>query len=172
MMKEINWKWIDIKKIKVDGRNPNVLSKERMEALKKNITEFGWHMPIIVNQAYLIADGEQKLMAARALGLKKVPVLRKKLSEAQRRTIRLSMNKIRGIHDVLMDADEYKFLLKEGGMEELTGLIGVSEQEILNSLDKAEKDKEGEGSEGVDRLGKLLITCPGCGHKFEKKDQK
>ena len=86
-MEQTNWEWVDINLIKTDGNNPNVMNKASKEALKRNILKFGFNMPIITDMSYLIADGEQKLIVAIEMGLDKVPVLRKKLTDNQRRII-------------------------------------------------------------------------------------
>lgn len=165
-MKQDNWEWIDINLIKVDGNNPNVMDKEKKEALKRNIAKFGFNMPIITDMDYLIADGEQKLIVAKEMGLKAVPVLRKELTDIQRRIVRQSMNKIKGIHDNDLDAAEFKRILETNDMEELTNLIGSSEQEILNIIERSEKPPN--TAEDVNKLGNLLITCPKCKHQFKK----
>ncbi len=49
---------IDITLLKTDGQNPNSMSKERFNALKKNLLRYGFLVPIITNNAMMIADGE------------------------------------------------------------------------------------------------------------------
>ncbi len=81
------------------------------------------------------------------------------------------MNKLRGSHDIDLDAAEFKRILEKSDMEDLTGLIGQSEQEIMNILNSAEKDEGLPKSEGkVEQLGHLQVTCPFCKKTFEKRD--
>ncbi len=171
-MKETNWEWVDINLLKTDGVNPNSMTKQERASLRSNLEKYGWNMPIITDMDYLIADGEQKWEVAKDdMKLKKVPILRKKLSDTDRRIIRQSMNKLRGAHDPDLDADELKKILANAEMEDLTNLITSSEQEILNIINAAEKDEKGlKGAEEVDKLGKLMIKCPKCQHRFQKKD--
>ena len=76
-MKQDNWEWVDINLIKTDGENPNVMNKTQKEALKANMIKYGWNMPILTDMAYLLADGEQKLIIAKEMGWNTVPILRK-----------------------------------------------------------------------------------------------
>lgn len=138
---EKNWEWVDISLIKTDGQNPNYMSEKQKEALKRNIQKYGWNMPIIVDMDYLIADGEQKLTVAREMDLKKVPVLRKELTDTDRRIIRQSMNKISGVHSPELDADEFKRILEGTDMENFVNLTGQSEQYIMNLLSQEEKEE-------------------------------
>jgi DNA repair exonuclease SbcCD ATPase subunit len=166
-MEEVNWEWTDINLIKIDGDNPNRMSKQERDALRNNLTKYGWNMPIITDMNLLIADGEQKLAVAREIGLTRVPVLKKELSDTDRRIIRQSMNKLHGTHEEGLDIEEFKRILPEVGMEDLTGLIGVGEQEIMNLLNQIHKEEK-EGTDKVSQLYAQEVTCPKCGHKFQK----
>ena len=168
-MNEENWEWVNIELLKVDGLNPNKMTNAELEALKKNIQKFGWNMPIITNMDYLIADGEQKLQAAKELQLKKVPILRKDITETERRIIRQSMNKLRGRHDNDLDAEEFKKILADTDMQELVELTGQSEQNILNIIEREELGTTDDDTEKVSKLGKHVIECPKCKHKFERE---
>ena len=168
--KEENWEYVEIEKLKIDNNNPNQMNNTQLEALKKNIQKFGWNMPIITDMEYMIADGEQKLQAAKELQLKRVPILRKKLTNAQRLIVRQSMNKLRGKHDIDLDAAEFKRILEKTDMEEFTSLVGLGEQEVLNTLERTDREEK-EVAEEVDQLGSLTITCPKCHHVFKKKKE-
>lgn len=169
-IKEEDWEWVDPKELKVDGENPNKMTDKEKESLWSNIQRFGWNMPIITDKKLLVADGEQKLIVALEHKLPKVPILKKELSDNERRIIRQSMNKLRGSHDDLLDAAEYKRILENIGLEELTSLTAISEQEVLNLINSMDKDSQ-EIVEKVKNLGKIVITCPFCKKKFEREDQ-
>lgn len=171
MIETMNIEWTELTKLKTDQQNPNSMNAKQKEALKKNIQKFGWNMPIITDMNYLIADGEQKLIVAKELGLNKVPVLRKDLTDTERRIIRQSMNKLRGQHSLELDAAEFKKILEQINIEDFNGLTAISEQDILSTLSSLEKeDKEIIGQ--VDKLYVQEVTCPKCGFKFKKEEGK
>lgn len=159
----------ELTKIKGRENNPNQMSKDQMESLKKSINKFGELSPILLDQNNVIIDGHQRVEAYKQLGKTQIPIIRLNLEkEADKLILSQIMNKLKGRHDPLLDAVEFKNILENTDMEELISLTAISEQEILNLLEKSEKLP----SEGVDRLGQLEITCPHCGGKFKKKDSK
>jgi ParB-like chromosome segregation protein Spo0J len=166
---EQTWEWVDINLLKIDLQNPNSMSADEKKALWQNIQRFGWNMPIVTDMKYLIADGQQKLEVAKEHGLSKVPVLRKNITDVERRILRQSMNKLRGTHDEVQDAEEFKRILESVSVEEFTGLTAISEQEVINLLQQLEKDDTPETNK-VDTLYKVQVECPNCHFKFEKKD--
>jgi ParB-like chromosome segregation protein Spo0J len=62
--------FVDVDRLRVDGENPNRLSPRRLETLKKSIQRYGFVVPIITNWDLLVADGEHRLKAAKALGMR------------------------------------------------------------------------------------------------------
>ena len=124
----------DVDALKVDNSNPNVLSSRRFEALKKSIQRFGFVVPIITNRDLLVADGEHRLKAAKALGMKQVSVVRLPVDEVDRRLIRQVMNKLRGEHDLFMDAEEYYRIVCGDQRDLLKALLGETDLRIDNLL--------------------------------------
>ena len=94
---------VEIGKLKTDGNNPNRMTEVELIALKANIKKYGFIVPIITNRDLLIADGEQRLVAAKELGMEKVPVLQLDIEEVDRRTLRQVLNKLKGTHDIGLD---------------------------------------------------------------------
>jgi len=125
---------VDVGLLKVDGSNPNVLSPRRFEALKKSIQRYGFVVPIITNRDLLVADGEHRLKAAKALGMKQVSVVRLPVDEVDRRLIRQVMNKLRGEHDLFMDAEEYYRIVCGDKRDLLKALLNESDLRIDNLL--------------------------------------
>jgi ParB-like chromosome segregation protein Spo0J len=95
---------VDVDKLMVDGQNPNVQSKRQFKALKESIKRYGFVVPIITNRDLLVADGEHRLKAAKELGMKQVSVVKLPVNDVDRRLLRQVMNKIRGEHDLFLDA--------------------------------------------------------------------
>lgn len=78
-----------------DPRNARTHSKRQIEQLKASINEFGFTNPILIDTEGNIIAGHGRLMAARAMGLARVPTITLSgLSDAQKRALRLADNKI------------------------------------------------------------------------------
>ncbi|MEJ2242203.1 MAG: GNAT family N-acetyltransferase [Candidatus Bathyarchaeota archaeon] len=125
---------VNVEKLRVDGQNPNVQSKRQFKALKESIKRYGFVVPIITNKDLLVADGEHRLKAAKDLGLKKVSVISLPVNDVDRRMIRQVMNKIRGEHDLFLDAEEYYRLVSFGSRDLIKGLLNESDLRIDNLL--------------------------------------
>ena len=125
---------VDINLLKTDKCNPNKLSPRKFEALKKSIQRFGFVVPVITNKDLLVADGEHRILAAKALGLKQVTVVRLPISEVDRRLIRQVMNKLRGEHDLFLDAEEYYRIICEDQRGLLKSLLVETDLRIDNLL--------------------------------------
>ncbi len=125
---------VNVDLLNLDNSNPNKLGKRKFEALKKSIQRFGFVVPIITNKDLLVADGEHRLKAAQALGLKQVTVVRLPISEVDRRLIRQVMNKLRGEHDILLDAEEYYRIICEDQRDLLKSLLNETDLRIDNLL--------------------------------------
>jgi len=125
---------VSVDLLKIDGVNPNVLSPRHFEALKKSIQRYGFVVPIITNRDLLVADGEHRLKAAKALGMKQVRVVRLPVDEVDRRLIRQVMNKLRGEHDLFMDAEEYYRIVCGDQRDLLKALLNETDVRIDNLL--------------------------------------
>jgi hypothetical protein len=125
---------VDVDKLRVDSQNPNRQSKRQFRALKKSIKRYGFVVPIITNKDLLVADGEHRLKAAKALGMKQVSVVRLPVDEVDRRLIRQVMNKLRGEHDLFMDTEEYYLIVCGDQRDLLKALVGETYLRIDNLL--------------------------------------
>lgn len=84
---------VDVKKIKPYARNPRKNSNS-VDAVAESIKEFGFKQPIVVDRNYVIIAGHTRLLAAKKLGLKEVPVIvADDLNEEQVKAYRLADNK-------------------------------------------------------------------------------
>lgn len=125
---------VAVENLRVDGENPNRMSVRQFGALKKSIQRWGFVIPIITNKDYLVADGEHRLQAAKELGMKQVSVVRLPVDDVDRRMIRQVMNKIRGEHDLFLDAEEYFRIVSEDSRDLLKALLNESDLRINNLL--------------------------------------
>jgi len=125
---------VDVEKLRVDHENPNRMSARQFKALRKSIERWGFIVPIITNRDYLVADGEHRLRAAKDLGMKQVSVVRLPVDDVDRRLLRQVMNKIRGEHDLFLDAEEYYRIVSEDSRDLIKKLLNESDLRIDNLL--------------------------------------
>ena len=100
MAQDIEITHLPIEELKPDPANPRRITDEELESLTRSIREFGLIDPIIARrQDKVVIGGHQRLLAARKLGLKQVPVVLVDLSEEQARLLNLALNRISGTWD-------------------------------------------------------------------------
>lgn len=89
-MKIENW---ELSKIKPYKNNPRI-NKDAVKIVARSIKEFGFQQPIVVDDQGVIIVGHTRLLAAKKLKLKTVPVVvASELTENQVRAYRLADNK-------------------------------------------------------------------------------
>lgn len=134
-----------------DGDNPNRMSKAQKDALIENLKRYGFIIPIITNRDYLVADGAQRLDAARSLGMTEVPVIRLDVSDVDRRILRQVLNKLKGEHDDKLDDEEFKRLIDAGAIQDLQLLIGESDKKLVQFFASMTKPGLNDDSLDVDQ---------------------
>jgi len=126
---------VDIAKLVPNPRNPNQHSDRQIELLAKIIEHQGWRVPITVSKrSGFVVRGHGRLLAAKALGLDKVPVdYQDYASEAEEWADLIADNRIAELSQ--MDNALLKDLLEEidTGEIDLT-LTGFDEEEIKNLM--------------------------------------
>jgi len=86
---------IDLELIKPYERNPRTHPKEQVKKLAKSIEEFGFKIPILVDRNNKIIAGHGRYLAAKHLGLKKVPVIKAEdLTPEQAKAFRIADNRL------------------------------------------------------------------------------
>jgi ParB-like chromosome segregation protein Spo0J len=132
---------VDIDTLKVDNQNPNRMSEKQHKALRDSISKYGFIIPIVTNKDLLIADGEQRLIEAKALGMKQVQVVRLPVEDVDRRLLRQVLNKLRGEHDPKLDAEEFQRIINAGHEDDLTKLLALSDESIRTALKRLQEDE-------------------------------
>lgn len=75
-------------------KNAKTHPAEQVARIAKSIEEFGWQQPLVVDKDNVVIIGHGRLMAAKKLGQKQVPVVKAdSLNEEQIRALRLADNK-------------------------------------------------------------------------------
>ncbi len=91
---------IPVNDLKPDPANPRRISEQELEALTRSIRQFGLVDPVIARKEdKTVIGGHQRLLAARKVGYKTVPVVFVDLSVEQARLLNIALNKISGSFD-------------------------------------------------------------------------
>ena len=74
--------------------NNKIHDQSAVDRVANSISEFGWTYPILIDEQNIILAGHKRLLAAKKLGLKEVPVIIKEgLTAAQKKAYRIIDNK-------------------------------------------------------------------------------
>lgn len=147
----------DINRLIPYERNPR-FNEAGVDKVAASIAQFGFRQPIVVDPSMVVIVGHTRLLAAKKLGFREVPVhIATGLSAAQARAYRLADNRLHedstwdvaGLKLELADLQLEKFDLSETGFtaEELAELLGIEEP-----------DKDPNEAPPVDRL---VRSCDG-----------
>lgn len=112
------------------ARNARTHSEEQIAQVAASIREYGWTNPVLVDGANGVIAGHARLLAARKLGLKVVPVIElAHLTEAQKRAYMLADNQL--ALNAQWDTDLLRIELTD--LEALDidlGSLGFSQEEL------------------------------------------
>ncbi|MDF2674280.1 MAG: ParB/RepB/Spo0J family partition protein [Clostridiales bacterium] len=131
---------VDINYIAPNEKQPRKnFDEEKLNILSQSIKEKGVIQPILVTkdgEYYTIIAGERRWRAAKLAGLKKIPVIEKKLSAIEVMEISLIENLQREDLNPMEEAMAYKRLVDEFSLtqEEISRRVGKSRPAIANSL--------------------------------------
>lgn len=173
------------------ARNPRN-NDDVVDQMVSVIKEFGFRVPIVARSDGLVVDGHLRLKAARAIGLKEVPViLADELTDTQVKAFRILANKSASWaewDDELLRL-EFEDLNNEAFNLELTGFSEEELNDILisgedysreytdgskrnkSSDNESEKDYSSKNKEiEVDNLIHDGVECPKCKFIFEVKN--
>lgn len=134
---------------------------EAVEKVALSIKEFGFKVPIIIDEDNNIIAGHTRLKASKEIGLEEVPcIMVNDLSEEQIKAFRIADNKV-------SEFAEWDFSLLEKELEEIENInmedFGIIETN-LHSLDIDDFFQDAEEKEKEPKM----IKCPHCGEYFEE----
>lgn len=125
---------IEIEDIAENKWNPNVQSELMFQKQVESIREFGFLQPLLVRRLteenepayYEVIDGAHRLKAVKTLGWTKVKVWNfGKITDSQAKLLLLLMNKLKGSHEILKEAELLKGM--ESGQQRL---LPMTQEEI------------------------------------------
>lgn len=177
-------KTLALDKIVPYEKNPRKISKDAVAAVKKSIEQFGYNVPIIVDEKNCILTGHTRLLALKELKWEKAVVLvAEDLTPEQAREFRILDNRISEMskwdHDLLKD--ELRAVAAAGEMDawfdkdELENIMGsldeagqsaiAPSQEEIEKKEQANKDHyKGRDEEAHSRM--VEVECGHCNEKF------
>src|SRR5687768_14838277 len=91
---------VPIAELRPDPANPRRIPDAELEPLTRPIKQFGLVSPIVARRGdRVVIGGHQRLVAARKLGYKTVPVIYLDITQEQARLLNLGLNLISGTFD-------------------------------------------------------------------------
>ena len=118
--------------------NPNEVSGDKMDLLRKSIEVNGFCFPIVTiwddeSEKYVIVDGFHRFRICQPdwLDIPEVPVVVLKHDITKRMIATIQFNKARGVHQVDMDAEVIRRLSEQGlSDEEIADRLEISEDTV------------------------------------------
>jgi len=152
--------------------NPREIGSDAVDKLAAMIHEFGFRVPIIAKSDGLIVDGHLRLLAAKKLGMTKVPCLSADdMSESQIKAFRIAVNKaaefaawddeLLAVELQLLKDDDFDMDLIGFDMDELDNMLG--------DVNFSAGELEDQGK--LDELDPVWINCPHCGKEFDSRSR-
>src|SRR3989442_13253243 len=122
-----------------DPANPRKIGDAELDALTQSLREFGFLQPVIArHDDHLVVGGHQRLVAARRLGYKTVPVIFVDLGPEQSHLLNLALNRISGDWDEALLARLLADLQLAPNVD--LALSGFEDDEIKRLLRKLEAE--------------------------------
>lgn len=150
-------KYYDIKDLKPYKKNPRV-NHESIRLVAESIKQFGFKVPIVVDDNNEIITGHTRLEASKLLNITKVPVIvANDLTDEQVKAFRLADNKVAELSKWDYDKlnEELKKLTKRE--MELLGFINDDDEIDWDSIDDLSDDLYEEPEHEK-------LECPYCNH--------
>lgn len=134
---------LDINNLMPYARNSRTHSEEQVLQIASSIKEFGFNNPVLIDQDGGIIAGHGRVLAARKIGLEKVPTIKlAHLTETQKRAYIIADNKIAlnaGWDDEMLKLEIEELNLADFDID----LVGFSEEELAELLDDSEEERPG-----------------------------
>ena len=152
-----------IDELKEYSNNPRRVPDEAVKAVANSIREFGFRVPVIVDKDRVIVAGHTRVMAARELGLEKVPcIVADDLTPEQVKAFRLADNKTAELtgwdfEKLDLELEELSIDMSSFGFE-----IAGEEADTGAFFTEAETVEPPEKT-----VTPQVITCPECGAVIE-----
>jgi hypothetical protein len=144
----------------LDPRNPRQHSQRQVDQIADSIREFGFIMPIVIDDTSQVVIGHGRVLAAKKLGMPRIPVVEiRHLSKGQLKALRIADNRLaQHAHWDERLLGENFLELKELDIEFDLSITGFSLPEIDLTLQKLDEGK----IEGPNDEDDALTGVPVC----------
>jgi len=157
--------WVDIKSLKPWDRNPRK-NQAAVAPVAASMKRFGFGAPILARRADgEIIAGHTRILAAESLGLTRVPVRYLDLDPADAHLLAIADNKLN--EKAEWDDALVAQVLSEYGLED-AALAGFDSAELDKMAAKIPDFLPGTEDEQGDLDSIKPISCPNCGHEFQR----
>lgn len=170
-------KIVKIENVKPNPANPNTHPEEQIKNLAQNIKSIGWRYPITIsNQSGMIVKGHGRLMAAKCLGVKEVPVeYQNYSSEEEEMADLLFDNRIQELSEIdrktllncfeNYDTGNIPFELSGYTEEEYRDLASAFDEYEPKKKEESEETTEVQQKESTFKCCDFKKCCPSYGQK-------
>lgn len=148
------------------ARNARTHSDQQVDQIAASIREFGWTIPVLVDEEGTLIAGHGRILAAQKLGLDDVPVMvATGWSEAKKRAYRIADNRIplNASWDMELLQLEVQDLAGDGFD---LGLIGFDETELAQFFETAPEVIPPDDFPEKDETLETEHECPKCGYRW------
>lgn len=172
----MNWPADKVERRKVSdlvpyARNSRTHSPEQVAQIASSIREWGWTVPVLVDEAGGIIAGHGRILAAQKLGIAEVPcMVASGWTEGQKRAYVIADNKL--ALNAGWEVDALKIEMQEldalGFDLTLTGFDVGEMTALFDEPDFAPGTEEDQGK--LDELAPKMVQCPHCGQDFDLRE--
>lgn len=150
------------------ARNARTHSEAQVAQIAASVREWGWTVPVLVDEAGTIIAGHGRVLAAQSLGLDEVPVMvAAGWTDAQRRAYVLADNRL--ALNAGWDTELLKLELADlHGDEFDLSKIGFDASELSLAMGMGADFTPGTEEDQGKLDEKSPTICPACGHEFHK----
>lgn len=165
-------------------RNPKIHPDAQVKQIANSIRQWGWTMPILVDENYQVLAGHGRLYAAKEVGLESVPVIKAVgWTDEMKKSYVIADNKIaeNGEWDTGLYFSQLKEMANDGFDLSLMGVdidlsafnyqpvfepsfdaSEIDDKKMIQAADKLNRDQDDriKGQEGVE------VICPHCAETF------
>lgn len=152
------------------AENARTHSERQVKQIAASIQEWGWTVPVLVDENGTIIAGHGRILAAKELGIASVPVMvAAGWTDAQKRAYVIADNKLAenaGWDELILSAE----LQELADVDFDLGVIGFGSHELAELLKTPDFDPGSESDQGnLDTLAPKMVTCPHCGEAFDSR---